>query len=305
MISEAEQRVYQLAGKQSGYVVLRQALALGMSRDAIKRRVESERWIRVRPGLYLIPGFDPSLRGRLAAACAALGGVVSHESAAELLDLPYVRRRLAVVTVPVRRTNRFPDVIVHQSTDLTSGYVIEVEGLPTTNPVRTAVDLASRLKPHTVGRIIDHIVINRQGSIEDFVNAVSELARHGKPGMATMHTVLEPRTGEAYMGDSHLEMIGLRRLREWGFPEPEPQYSLPWRSSRQGRVDFAYPAIRLIIELDGRRWHSTLDAFDEDRQRDNLAQLAGWRVLRITYRMLVEQPGEVRAMLTKAFALSA
>ena len=108
--------------------------------------------------------------------------------------------------------------------------------------------------------------------------------------MRTMHKVLEIRTGEAFMGDSEFELYGLRLLREWGFPEPEPQYPLPWRSPRRGRVDFAYPGIRLIIELDGRKWHSTLDAFEEDRLRDNLAQLAGWRVLRITYRMLSEQP---------------
>ena len=59
-----------------------------------------------------------------------------------------------------------------------------------------------------------------------------------------------------------------------------------------GRVDFAYPQIRLIIELDGRAWHSTLEAFESDRMRDNHAQLAGWRVLRITYRMLKEQSAD-------------
>lgn len=301
-VDSSELRAYQLAGRQSGYITRRQALACGMSSQAINRRLQSKAWTRVKPGLFLIPGFVPTLRGRLVAATAALGAVVSHESAAELWKLPYVRLGLAVVTVPTRHTNRFPDVIVHQSTDLTKGYVVEVEGLPTTSPVRTAIDLAAKRKPAVIGRIVDHVVVNGQATIEDFVGAVTDLARHGKPGMRTMHEVLEPRAGEGFVGDSALELLGLRRLRQWGFPEPEPQYSVPWRSPRKGRVDFAYPAIRLIIELDGRKWHSALHAFEEDRLRDNHAQLAGWRVLRVTYRMLVEQPENVRRMIERAFA---
>ena len=304
MISGAEIRVNQIAGTQAGYVTRRQALACGMSPDAVDRRVESRRWIRAKPGLYMIPGFVPTLRGRLMAATVTLGAVVSHESAAELHNLPGVQRGMAVVTVPTRKTNRFPDVVVHQSTDLTNAQVVEKDGLAVTSVVRTAIDLAAKRRPRVIGRIVDHAVVRGDTSIEEIVEAVGALARHGKPGMQTMHKVLEMRAGEGFMGESELEMHGLRLLREWGFPDPNLQYPLPWRSSRKGRVDFAYPAIRLIIEIDGRKWHSTLDAFEEDRLRDNHAQLAGWRVLRITYRMMMDEPEMVRAMVAQAFAVA-
>lgn len=304
MMSEAELRATELGGRQSGYITLRQAIACGMSADAVKRRVEAKRWIRVRPGLFLIPGFEPSLRGRLLAATAALGAVVSHESAGELHDLPGVQPGLAVVTVRTRTTNRFPDVRVHQTTDLNAGHVIELEGMPVTGAVRTVIDLASTMPIPAVGRIVDHLVIRGVATIDEFADQVVDLARHGKPGMKTMHSVLEIRDGARFMGDSRLEMWALRLMREWGFPEPEMQYPLPWRSGRKGRVDFAYPRIRLIIEVDGRAWHTTLEAFEGDRLRDNHAQLAGWRVLRITYRMLVEQPEIVRDMIRRAFEMS-
>ena len=304
MMSEAELKATELAGRQSGYITLRQSLACGMSPDSVKRRVQAKRWIRVRPGLFLIPGFEPSLRGRLLAATAALGAVVSHESAGGLHDLPGVRRGMAVVTVRTRTTNRFPDVRVHQTTDLNSRRVVELEGLPVTDVVRTVIDLASSMPVPAIGRIIDHLVIRGPATIDDFADEVMELARHGKPGMKTMHTVLRVRDGARFIGDSRLEMWALRLIREWGFPEPEVQYPLPWRSSRNGRVDFAYPVIRLIIEVDGRAWHTTLEAFESDRLRDNHAQLAGWRVLRITYRMLVEQPEIVRDMIRRAFEMS-
>lgn len=304
MMSEAELRSTELGGRQSGYITLRQALACGMSAAAVKRRVDAKRWIRVRSGLFLIPGFVPSLRGRLLAATAALGAVVSHESAAELHELPGVRRGLAVVTVRIRTTNRFPDVRVHQSTDLKAGHVIEIEGLPVTSSIRTVIDMASSMRPPEIGRMVDHLVVTGGATVDEFVTEVTDLARHGKPGMKTMHSVLELRDGEGFMGESRLEMWALRLMREWGFPEPELQYPLPWRSPRKGRVDFAYPRIRLIIEIDGRTWHSTLEAFEGDRLRDNHAQLAGWRVLRITYRMLIEQPGMVRDMIRRAFEMS-
>jgi hypothetical protein len=301
-VTLAEQRVYQLAGQQAGYITRRQALACGMSTDAVSRRAGTNRWVRVKPGVYLIPGFVPTLRGRLMAATATLGAVVSHESAAEIHDLPGVPKGLAVVTVRIRTTNRFPDVIVHQSTDLSKAQVVEVEDLPVTTPVRTTIDLAGRMRAPAIGRIVDHLVVNGIASLNEFVDQVAELARHGKPGMKTMHRVLEMRVGEEFMGESQLEMLGIRLLREWGFPEPEVQYPLPWRSARRGRVDLAYPSIRLIIEFDGRKWHSTLEAQENDRLRDNLAQLAGWRVLRISYQLLKEQPHMVRAMISQAFA---
>ena len=305
MLDAAELRVMELAARQSGYATRRQAIACGMHVDAIARRVNSKRWSRIKPGLYLVSGYSPSTRGLLVAATATLGAVVSHESAAELHGLPGTTRGLAVVTVRVRKTYRFPDVTVHQLTDLTEDQVVDVEALPVTSPLRTAVDLAARMGPLSIGRIVDHIVLKGQGSLDEVGDLVMKLARHGKPGMKCLHKVLEARAGGSFLGESQLEAMALRLFRQWDLPEPVPQLSLPWRSAVNGRVDFAYPQVRLIIELDGRAWHSTLEAFESDRMRDNHAQLAGWRVLRITYRMLKGQPEVVRDMIRQALAAAA
>jgi len=300
VITPAELKTYELAGCQSGYVTRRQAIACGMSPASIRHRTESGLWKSESPGLYLIPGFDNTVRGQLAAACAALGAVVSHESAAEIHDLPRVRRGLAVVTVRVRRTHRFPDVIVHQSTDLGPQYVIEIQGLAVTTIVRTVIDLANQMKPHQIGPIVDRIIVDKRATLDAICTEVMNLTRRGKPGMRTMGKVLELRVGETLVGDSELELLTLRFLSDSGFPEPVVQFPLPWRPIRPGRVDFAYPQWRLIIEVDGRAWHSTLEAFETDRLRDNHALLAGWRVLRITYRMLKDQPELVRSMIQRA-----
>ncbi len=67
-----------------------------------------------------------------------------------------------------------------------------------------------------------------------------------------------------------------------------------------GRVDMAYESHRLVIEADGRRWHATSAAFLEDRERDNKAQLAGWRVLRFSWWDVEERPAYVTSAIRTA-----
>jgi very-short-patch-repair endonuclease len=67
-----------------------------------------------------------------------------------------------------------------------------------------------------------------------------------------------------------------------------------------GRVDFAYLLAKIVIEADSRRWHLTFDAFEVDKVRDNAAQIAGWIVLRITWRMIRDEPSEVVRTIREA-----
>ena len=89
-------------------------------------------------------------------------------------------------------------------------------------------------------------------------------------------------------------------LKEGGLPMPTLQMPLPWRGPVEGRADFAYEDARVIIECDGRRWHATMEAFENDRRRDNLAQLNGWRILRFTWNDLTETPARVLDQITQA-----
>ncbi len=64
-------------------------------------------------------------------------------------------------------------------------------------------------------------------------------------------------------------------------------------------VDCAWRGERLIVELDGRATHDTRHAFETDRIRDRTLSAQGWRVIRITWRQLHDQPAEVEADLRK------
>ena len=62
-------------------------------------------------------------------------------------------------------------------------------------------------------------------------------------------------------------------------------------------VDFHWPDARLIVETDGRETHATPLAFERDRERDLELTLAGWRVIRITWRQLRDAPERIVALL--------
>jgi very-short-patch-repair endonuclease len=56
------------------------------------------------------------------------------------------------------------------------------------------------------------------------------------------------------------------------------------------RVDFAWPDRRLIVEVDGYEWHSSREAFQRDRERQNRLVQAGWTVLRFTVEDIRQRP---------------
>jgi very-short-patch-repair endonuclease len=68
---------------------------------------------------------------------------------------------------------------------------------------------------------------------------------------------------------------------------------------RVGRyeVDLLWRESSLIVEVDGYAYHSSRAAFERDRARDAELQAAGWRVLRVTWRQIVEEPEAVVARL--------
>ena len=58
-------------------------------------------------------------------------------------------------------------------------------------------------------------------------------------------------------------------------------------------VDAYVRTWRLIVEGDGRRWHTRKADHDRDRLRDNEAVAHGYVVLRFTYEMLRDSPESV------------
>jgi len=86
-------------------------------------------------------------------------------------------------------------------------------------------------------------------------------------------------------------------LRELGY-EPEMEYQ--FCADRRWRADLAIMDVRLLLEVDGGMWsggHKRGAALEGDYEKQNTAQLQGWRILRFSNRQVME--GEAIAFLKK------
>ena len=299
-MDSAERRVMRQATANGGVITRVEALALGMSSAMLTRRIQTGHLIPVARGIYVQPGVLGAERTLLRAATGALNAVASHESAARLHGLEGLDRRPVAVTVPVRRSYRFADVQVHQLTDLTEDETTEILGIPTTDPHRTILDLAAVLPSQLLAAVTDQTVRMRLTSYKAIWERLERTARKGKPGVRKLRAVLEPRLGGKFVSGSTLETRLLDVLHGGQLPMPDTQFKPPWLKHMDGRVDVAYAEQCLIVEADSRRWHGSPEAFQIDRRRDNLAQLAGWMILRFTWEDVTERPGYVVATVSAA-----
>jgi hypothetical protein len=82
----------------------------------------------------------------------------------------------------------------------------------------------------------------------------------------------------------------LAALHDAGLPPPQRQVALPGIGEIDGLVDAAYPDCRIILEADGRRWHTRVRDLARDHARDAQAARAGWQTLRFLYETIVHDP---------------
>ena len=302
-MAQGETRLLRFLADNSGVITRSDALALGMKPATLARRVQTGHLISVAKGLYVQPGVMEAERTTLLAATHALDAIASHHSAARLHDLDGLSTEIVAVTVPTRKSNRFGPVVVHQVTDLSQTDVVKIKGIPTTDATRTIVDLASVIGKKPLASILDEAKRLGITSYEEVSSRLESLARRGKPGVTRLRGVLQPRLGGFVVPESTLETRLHYLISTAALPLPTSQYRPPWLKSTNGRVDIAYVDDRLIVEGDSQRWHGTPETFQADRHRDNLAQLAGWRILRFTWEDITRRPSYVVDSIRRALSV--
>lgn len=296
-LSTPDGRIAHLAVRQCSTFARAQALDVGFTDPSIRRRLRSGRWERVHPGVYRLAGVATAWAGEVWAAQLAAGplAVVSHQSALCLHGCPHVPPRPVTLTIPHGGHARVRGAVVHQIDDVRPHHVRTREGLPVTTAARAVVDLAASTGARLLGRILDDLVFDRATSRAAVGACLAQVARPGKPGVRTLAQVLDDRSDETAPCDSALEQALRAALVGAGLPQPRAQMPLPGRGAVTGLVDAAYPDCRLILEADGRRWHTRVRDLARDHERDAEAARAGWQTLRFLYEEIIGHPGEVAA----------
>jgi len=198
------------------------------------------------------------------AAVLACGpdAALSHRSAGALWRILTRWHAPTGVTTPTKRSH--PGIHVHRSqhADATTHY-----GIPVTTPARTLVDLADVLTPKQLTRAVNEAQVQHLITPAELTTLFTRY-----PGRRTSQ--LTPEQGATR---SHLEDRFTRFLKRHHLPLPERNQLIAGHE-----VDAVYRAQKLIIELDSRQFHTTPQAFEQDRDRDADLLNAGFSTLRIT-----------------------
>jgi very-short-patch-repair endonuclease len=70
------------------------------------------------------------------------------------------------------------------------------------------------------------------------------------------------------------------------------------------RIDLAFPAEQLAIEVDGWAWHVDAERFNTDRRKGNALTRGNWDLLRFPWHALDGQPATCIAEITHSLALA-
>jgi very-short-patch-repair endonuclease len=286
---ETEYELAELAARQGGVITRTQLLRLGFTDGRIRRCVQAGRWQRVINGVYRLFPSGEHLDVLRAAIAALPDAVVSHRSAATLHGLT-ATGSMPTVSVHSQTTHVFPGVTIVRCHDLLESHIQANQGLPITNVARTLMDLAARTPQALHSRLVDDAIARRLVTPTELNVVLNEVARQGKPGVTSMRETLS-RMVATPIAPSVMEARFQRLLVENGIRDIEIEYPIPWAPTQ--RFDVAFPDRKLAIELDSRRWHTQVEAFDRDRARDREAVIHGWRILRFTWSDVVGDPSSV------------
>ena len=296
-----ERRIAERAAQQHGVVALRELVELGMTVDAARKRVTSGRWRRVHAGVYAIGHAPLTRRARYMAAVLACGpgAALSHREAAALHGLRPSSRGSIDVTSPRRTGRGRRGIDVHSGAILEPHDVIVVDGIPCTTVARTLLDLAEVTKRRQVERACDRAEMLE---LFDLVAIADQLERaSGRRGAPALRAIVDDRLRATILTRSELEECFLELCRASSLPQPQVNVWIALEPTGY-EADFLWPQQRLVAELDGRTVHATHRAFEHDRRRDQRLTLAGFTVVRFTWRQVVDEPAATVATMRALLA---
>jgi very-short-patch-repair endonuclease len=253
-----------------------EALALGVSSAQIRARIRTGRWQVDHRGVYHLAGSprDGFSSLRAAVLLGGPGAAVSHRSAAWLWGLAAAPTE-PTITVGHTRTANVPGIQVVRSRRPLQ--VVLRHRLPCTTAVRTLVDCAAILPVDDFDTLVDTALARRVIDVDALAAVATDRRLQYYPGRRSLEARLAAR---GVLGSPHPSVLESRMARLFRLHRlPQPKAEVSWGPNRRYRLDFAYPHLRLAIEVDGWSAHFAPEQQRRDNRRSNDLARSGWTVL--------------------------
>ena len=286
-----------LAHTQDGVVATFQLRAEGITKDVLSRGLRSGELRRLHQGVFLVGDLELTRerRWRGGVLACGVGALLAYWSGATLWDLARDDRGLTHVIAPGGSRVDVPGIAKHRARNLHPEDYAEVNGIPVTSVARTLLDLAPLMRPARLARMLEDAERRR---ILDAAAVVRVCDRNrGHRGARRLLAALR-RLGPVPDVRSPLERMFAEFCPRHGIPMPSFNVVVAGHV-----VDAVWQRQRLVVELDSWEHHRSRDAFEQDRKRDAVLLVNGYRVMRITWRRLRYAPAAVAAQLRTLLGL--
>jgi hypothetical protein len=269
-----------LCRRQGGAVSVAQLRQLGITSREADRLVRGGAFVRRHRGVLLDARVPATRQGQLCAALLAFGhtAFLSHRTAAAIHGLRALNLRAVEVTVTSGHTPRRAGLIGHRTR--ARPYPDEVttqDGLSTSAVHRLLLELAPRETTADLSRLITEAARRRLLDHDRIVRMLSRHPHH--PGTAVLTCALQsyrpPTESKSTLEDAFADWLARQSPP---FPAPQRNVLL----DRRYEIDFYWPEQHLVVELDGRPYHSLPDDLERDRIKDTWLQRRDIHVVRIT-----------------------
>lgn len=297
---ELDRTIGAIARRQHGVLSLRQAQDAGATKAMIATRLRVGGLVRLSPRVLAVASHPATWQRQFKAAeLGTPGSALADRSAAVIHGLEGFRVLRPTVVAPPSANTRSGLATVRRAATI---HATTVDGIRVTTLPRTLFDLLACSPLPQVERAIDDCLVTRRLGIAALaaVERVATASRLANAG--TWRALVEERSADAWVpSSSELEGRLYRLLDQLpDLVEVQRQATPPWWKAATHRVDAYLPGWRLIVEADGRRWHTRLADFDRDQWRDNLAAAHGHLVIRFTHLHLTCRPAEALEVVLAA-----
>jgi len=300
-VSDIDRLLAVVASRQHGVFSHRQAVATGATRRQIEYRRSAGAWIDLDYAVYALDSSPPTWHRQVMASILTKNRArASGVTAGALHGMANCRQGRPEITVPATGNAASKLAVVRRRSDFKTLKLVLIDRIPTFDAPTTLFDLASRLPPSHLQRTIDDCLVRGKVTADELRTVLDIYDGCRLSGTVAFRETVEEITDDYVPPESVLEALLLRVLDDPRIPQVDLQARLSWWHELPHRIDVYVRPWALIIEGDGRTYHTKRADFENDRRRDNLAVAHGYRVLRFTYRMLNEDPAEVLRIVLRA-----
>ncbi len=290
MFGLTERVAADLARTQHGLLTRRDLRAAGVTAAQIRRRLDAGAWLAMSHQVFRLASAPATWNQRvLAAVLHHPLALASGRTAATLHRLDGAVEGAVEVTVPVTGSARSSLSRVRRSRYFDQLGRTSIDGVPTVSVAEAVFQLASGCSDPDLERIVDTAIATKKMTLAAFADVHARHAGDHLPKVAFMRALIDSRLPHAPTPlVTALEARLDRLLDQPDLPEVRSQLRAAFSPDRPLIVDRYISDWQLVIEADGRTWHTRVADFERDRWRDNLCTAQGLHILRFTWSMLTE-----------------